>query len=182
MDIVIIGIGNILFKDEGVGVYAVRYLEENYDFFPTVDMVDGGTLGFGLMSYYQTYKRVLILDTISINDTPGAVYNLPSEALIGLGNYRKTAHEVEVVEMLEICSMLESIAQVSVIGIIPEDIKSVDISLSDSVKNGFGGLIDEAVRELRRCGVKVSKKRDFSLEKIIASYNSPSRSALHSST
>ncbi|WP_457596854.1 HyaD/HybD family hydrogenase maturation endopeptidase, partial [Hydrogenimonas sp.] len=172
--VVVIGIGNILFKDEGVGVYAAKYLEEHYDFSPQVDIVDGGTLGFKLMGYYQSYEKVIILDTVSIEDTPGSIYNLPASELMGLGAYRKTAHEVEVVEMLEICSLLERMAEVNVIGMIPEDIECVTISLSPRVREAVPAMAREAVRELARFGVEATPKEGRSLDAIIAHYNTPS--------
>jgi hydrogenase maturation protease len=173
--IVVVGIGNILFQDEGIGCYAGRFLEENYDFSQPIDIIDGGTLGFKLMTYYQSYDKVLIIDTVSVEDEPGSVYNLPADALMGLGSYRQTAHEVEVVEMLEICSLLDKMAEVSVVGMIPEDIQSVNIDLTESVKRTFPNLIAEAVKELERAGVTCTPKTEpKSLEAIIASYNTPS--------
>ncbi len=172
--IAVIGIGNILFKDEGVGVYAAKYLEKNFSFSPSIDIVDGGTLGFKLMGYYQTYDRVIIIDTVSIEDEPGSVYNLPSEVLMGLGSYRKTAHEVEVLEMLEICSMLEKMAKVSVIGIVPKDIENVDINLTEDIKRYFLPLVDEVVKEIEKENITVKKIGKTSLNEIIESYNSPS--------
>ncbi|MFZ5375349.1 MAG: HyaD/HybD family hydrogenase maturation endopeptidase, partial [Campylobacterota bacterium] len=145
--VVVVGIGNILFKDEGVGVYAGRYLDENYRFEPSIDIIDGGTLGFKLMTYYQSYDKVLILDTVSIDDAPGSVYHLPAEALMGLGSYRQTAHEVEVVEMLEICSLLDKMADVSVVGIIPEDIESVEIDLTPTLHGRFEAMIETTLGE-----------------------------------
>jgi hydrogenase maturation protease len=168
----IIGIGNILFKDEGVGVYAAAYLKENFNI--DADIVDGGTLGFKLMRYYQEYDKVIIADTISIEDEPGSIYNIPSDELLGLGTYKKTAHEVEVVEMLEICSLLENIAKVNIVGVVPKDIESVDIDLSDILKSRFSFLIDEILKELSRDGVEYHKKeREKGLEEIIFSYANP---------
>lgn len=172
--IVVVGIGNILFQDEGIGCYAGRYLEANYDFSQPVEIIDGGTLGFKLMSYYQSFDRVIIIDTVSIKEAPGSIYNLPADALMGLGSYRQTAHEVEVVEMLEICSLLDRMAEVSVVGMIPEDIVSVNIDLSDTVKKAFPALIAEALKELERAGVTVTPKTESkSLEAIIREYNAP---------
>ncbi|WP_236579134.1 HyaD/HybD family hydrogenase maturation endopeptidase [Hydrogenimonas urashimensis] len=171
--IAVIGIGNILFKDEGVGIYAAKYLGENYGFSPHVDIIDGGTLGFKLMNYCQSYDKVIILDTVSVKDEPGSVYNLPSDALIGLGSYRRTAHEVEVVQILEVCFMLERRADVNVIGIVPEDIESVDIALTGNLTERFGALIDETVRELERGGIEVTPKEGRSLDEIIKAYNTP---------
>jgi hydrogenase maturation protease len=175
---VVIGIGNILFKDEGVGVYAAKYLEENYDFSPGIDIVDGGTLGFKLMGYYQSYDKVIILDTVSIEDAPGSVYNLPAEELMGLGAYRNTAHEVEVVEMLEICSMLDKMAEVNVIGMVPRDIECVDISLTPEAEAAVPAMVAETLRELERAGIEATPRRGRSLEEIVRAYNAPTMEAL----
>ena len=172
--VVVVGIGNILFKDEGVGVYAGRYLEESDRFEPPIDSIDGGTLGFKLMTYYQSYDKVLILDTVSIEDAPGSVYHLPADALMGLGSYRQTAHEVEVVEMLEICSLLDKMADVSVVGIIPEDIESVDIDLTQTLHSRFGAMIETTISELKNAGISViPKDHPKTLGEIIYLYSNP---------
>lgn len=175
MKVVVIGVGNILFMDEGVGVYASRFLQENYSFEPPIEIIDGGTLGFGLMDYLQEYDRVIIMDTVSINERAGCVYDLPAEALTGLSDYKQTVHELEVVGMLELSSLLDKMAEVSVVGIIPEDIKSVAINLTQTLKEQLHLLIDTTVKNLEDAGVSVHKKsvhRD--IDEIISLYSRPS--------
>lgn len=174
MKIAVIGVGNILFMDEGVGVYASRMLEENYSFEPEIEIIDGGTLGFKLMDYFEAYDKVVIIDTVSIDDAPGSVYNLPAEALMGLCDYRQTVHEVEVVGMLEICSMLEKMAEVNVVGIIPEDIQSVEINLTATLKKELPILMEQTVQILLDAGMTVvPKSTQRSIDEIIAFYNHP---------
>ncbi|MGB5918961.1 hydrogenase maturation protease [Arcobacter sp.] len=155
---IVIGVGNLLFKDEGVGILAAKYLDENYKFEGDIEIIDGGTLGFKLMTYFQEYDNVIILDTLSIEDKVGDIYRLPSDVLLGLGQYRKTAHEVEIVEMLEICSVLDKHAEVTIIGIIPEDIISVQIGLTKTIEEKFIGLINQALIDIENLGIKVEKK------------------------
>lgn len=174
MKTAIVGVGTIIYQDEGVGVYASKYLEQNYKFFDDVTLVDGGVLGFQLMTYYQDYDKVLILDTITMNDEVGSIYNMPGEELLGLGSYKQTAHEVEIVEMLEICSLLEKMADVSIIGIVPEDIISVNVGLTSSIKTKFSDFINATLQELERSGIKYEKKDSYMpLENIIDSYANP---------
>jgi hydrogenase maturation protease len=174
MKIAIIGAGTIIFQDEGVGVYASKYLEQNYDFLDDVTLVDGGVLGFQLMTYYQDYDKVLILDTITMNDAVGSIYNLPGEELLGLGSYKQTAHEVEITEMLEICSLLEKMAEVNIIGIIPKDIVSVNVGLSDEIKEKFDDFIAATIAQLDKSGIQYEKKSIHTpLESIIHSYANP---------
>ena len=171
----VVGAGTIIFQDEGVGVYAQKFLEENYTFDSDVTLVDGGVLGFQLMTYYQDYDRVLILDTITMeNDTAGSIYNLPAEELLGLGSYKQTAHEVEIVEMLEICSLLERMAEVNIIGIVPEDIASVNVGLTDTLKKQFPHFVNEALKTLEKSGINYTKKdKEVPLENIIENYKEP---------
>lgn len=170
----IVGAGTVIYQDEGVGVYAAKYLEENFTFLDDVTLVDGGVLGFQLMTYYQEYDKVIILDTITMNDTVGSIYNLPSEELLGLGSYKKTAHEVEIIEMLEICSLLERMAEVNIIGIIPKDIESVNVGLTNEMKDTFHNLINAATAELDKSGIKYRRNSaTVELEDIIEKYANP---------
>jgi len=173
---IIIGVGNVLFKDEGVGIFASKYLEENYSYDDTqLEIMDGGTLGFKLMRYFQEYDNVVILDTISVEDEPGGIYRLPSDVLLGMGNYRKTAHEVEIIEMLEICSLLENHAAVTILGIIPEDIQKVEIGLTQVIEDRFEEYILNAIKEIEDMGVKIEKTGELTVKQIsmslMGSYN-----------
>ena len=172
---VVIGVGNLLFKDEGVGLYAAKYLEENYEFDGDIEIIEGGTLGFKLMTFFQEYDNVIILDTVSIEDEVGEIFRLPSDVLLGLGNYRKTAHEVEIVEMLEICSVLDSHAEVTILGIIPEDIVTVEIGLTNKIEERFEEFILQTIKEIESIGIKTIRKKNKSIKTIahelIGSYN-----------
>lgn len=174
MKIAIIGAGTVIYQDEGVGVYGARYIGENYDFKDDVTIVDGGVLGFQLMIYYQEYDKVIILDTITMDDSVGSIYNLPSEELLGLGSYKQTAHEVEIIEMLEICSLLEKMADVNIIGIVPKDIETVVVGLTTEMKNNFPLFVNGALDELAKIGVYPTKKEnEVSLDTIIEMYANP---------
>lgn len=174
MKTAIVGAGTIIFQDEGVGVFAQKYIEKNYTFNDDVTLVDGGVLGFQLMTYYQDYDKVLILDTITMDDSSGSIYNLPANELLGLGSYKQTAHEVEIVEMLEICSLLDKMADVNIIGIVPEDIASVNVGLSDEIRDKFPHFIKTALDQLEKAGIDFKKNdKEVTLDEIIESYGNP---------
>jgi hydrogenase maturation protease len=167
---IVIGVGNMLFKDEGIGIYASEYIKQNYEFDDKeLEVIDGGTLGFKLMTYFQEYDNVIILDTVSIEDKVGDIYRLPSDVLLGLGNYRKTAHEVEIVEMLEIVSVLDSYANVIIIGIIPEDIITVQIGLTLAMENKFEEFILNSIKEIESLGIKATKINNILIPDIVKS-------------
>lgn len=172
--IAVIGVGNILFTDDGLGVYAAKYLESNYRFEPSIDIIDGGTLGFNLMRYFTHYDQVIILDTLSIDEAAGTVYHLPSEVLLGLGDTRKTVHEVEVTQMIELASLMDEKTRISVLGIIPWDIHTVAIDLSPTVKEQFAPFIQTLLTIVEETGIIVTPNDDLrSLDEIIESYRDP---------
>lgn len=174
MKIAVVGAGNVMFYDEGVGVYAQKYLELNYKFSKEITIVDGGVLGFKLMTYYQEFDKVIILDTITMkNDKSGSIYNIPADELLGLGSYKQNAHEVEIVEMLEICSLLDKMAEVQIIGIVPEDIVEVKYGLTQPLKENFGLFINTALSELKKSGVEANRVGNYSLEDVIDLYLNP---------
>ena len=181
MKIGIIGTGNILFKDEGVGIYAGKFIEENYTFDKEIDIIDGGVLGFQLMTYYQEYDKIIIMDTITMpGEEAGSIYNLPAEELMGLGSYKQNAHEVEIVEMLEICSLLEKMANVNIIGIVPQDIIAVEIGLTERMKVNFANFIKAGLDELSKAGVTVTPKAiQKTIDDVISSYQNPQNRELH---
>ncbi|EDP73106.1 HyaD/HybD family hydrogenase maturation endopeptidase [Hydrogenivirga sp. 128-5-R1-1] len=174
--IAIIGVGNILFKDEGIGVFIVKYLQENYIFKPTIDLIDAGTLGFRLMEYLEDYDYIILVDTISIKDKPGSVFRLTAEDLAGIGSYHQTAHEVEVLQMLELTALKGKRAETIIIGIVPENICTSEIGLTKPLENeGFKTATYQVLKELEKLGIKYEKVNNLSLKdtviKHFGSYN-----------
>ncbi len=72
------GIGNILEKDDGVGVYASTYLKRNFEFFSKVEIINGGVEGIHLLNRLEEHKEILLLDAIEIEDNPSSIYLIPS--------------------------------------------------------------------------------------------------------
>jgi hydrogenase maturation protease len=166
---IIIGIGNLLFCDDGIGIIAIDFLKKNYTFEPELELLDGGTLGFNLAEYFLEYENVIILDTISTDDYAGSIYKIPSNKLLGGSKYKNTAHEVEVIEMLEACELHDKKAKVTIIAITPEDINSVKIGLSDTLSKKFIPFINEILNEIYLLNIKPKQKNNIPLKEILNS-------------
>ena len=164
---IVIGIGNLLFKDDGVGIIAAHYLRQNFEYEPSLEILDGGTLGLNLIEYFLNYDNVFIIDTISIEDEVGSIYKIPSDELLDGGGYKNTAHEVEVVQMLEVCELYERQANITIFAIVPENIYTTKIGLSEVLNKKFHILIEELLRSIKKLDIKVIKKTKRTLEEII---------------
>lgn len=76
-NIKVLGVGNILLSDEGVGVKAIWELKNNYKFFPEISLVDGGTGGIFLLSEFEGVEKLIIVDAILGGNPPGTIIIFP---------------------------------------------------------------------------------------------------------
>lgn len=174
--VALIGSGNAFFKDEGIGLYAGKFLKENFDFEPKIEIIDGGTLGFKLMSLLQEFDEVIIVNTAS-DDTKktGTITVKSTDEFLDGDLVKKTANEVEIAEMLQICSMSEAMAETTVISIVPQDIISVEVALSEALQEHWETYIGAILQTLKNVGVVVKEKeKRCSLETIIDIFANPS--------
>ena len=165
---VILGIGNVLQKDDGIGVYATTYLAKNYSFSKEVKIVNGGVEGINLYSIFEENKNILILDTIELNDTHGSIYLIPSNELRGYGLNSGGAHEIGVLQCIDMLELQgKPIPKSIILGIIPKHI-TFEIDLSNTLKKEFKSYINTALNYLKKEGIEAVKKdNEISLEEII---------------
>lgn len=164
----LLGIGNILQKDDGIGVYASTYLKTNYIFSKELEIIDGGVEGINLFSIFEQSSDILILDTINIEDTPSAIYLIPAQELSGYGLNSGGAHEIGVLQCMDMLELQgKSLPRVMILGIVPEHI-TFDIDLSDTLKSAFDNYIKVAINVLKKEGIVATKKEKIvTLEEII---------------
>jgi len=170
----ILGVGNILEKDDGVAVYASKYLEQNYTFKPNIDIINGGVEGINLLNMFMEYEHIIILDAIEIDDEPGSIYHIPSHELTGYGLNSGGAHEIGVLQCFDILELMgKDIPKSSVLGIIPKEI-DVYIGLSNVIEEKFLIYVDTLLKILKDLDIKINKnKKLISLENIIENFKNP---------
>ena len=168
-ELVIIGIGNILQNDDGVGVYAAKFLETNYTFSPAISIINGGVEGINLLSVFMEYKEVLILDAIELEDEAGSIYNLPANELTNHKLNIATAHDIGVIECLNMLYLMDKEPPISnILGIVPQSI-AFGIGLSETLAQKFHPYIQTLISILKERGIEVEKNAiDVSLEEIVA--------------
>jgi len=164
----ILGIGNVLQKDDGLGVYAAAYLQENYTFSQDVRIVNGGVEGINLFSVFEAHDNVLVLDTIELNDEPASIYLIPSYELSGHGLNSGGAHEIGVLQCIDMLELQgKPVPKTTILGIVPQNV-TFDIALSETLTNAFEGYIQTTLNFLKKEGIEAEKKKNLiSLEEII---------------
>ncbi len=164
----VVGVGNILYHDEGVGVYAARYLEQAYRFTPEIEVADGAALGFSLMDFFDDSSTVIVLDALLADAGPGAVYRLLTDQLLDLGPaVTPTAHEVDPILLLKRSHALGQGPEMVLLGIVPDDASQMAVGLTPALATAFPRFVDSVLDELRARGVRVERVRAMSLDDVI---------------
>ena len=153
----ILGLGNILFKDEGFGVHFVRQFQKKYSMPENAHIIDGGTLGYALMNIVCQTEHLLVIDTVKANDKPGSIYRFHPEAIPSQLEYSVSAHEVEFLDLLLKAEMMGDAPQTTIIAIIPEDMHSVEMELSSSMQNSLPKVEKLVIKEMKNLSIKIKR-------------------------
>ncbi len=155
----VIGLGNILLGDEGVGVHAVEALKGRYDFPEEVRLLDGGTLGLDLLHLIEGMDGVLFIDAINLKKSPGTIAVIEGEAIPSILEPKLSLHHVGLADLLFASSFLGTRpAKVALVGIQPE-IMEIGLELSKTVMDRFEKLMQVIVEKLREWGLEIKEKR-----------------------
>jgi len=153
----ILGVGNILLRDEGLGVRAAEYIKERYFIPEDVSIVDGGTGGLNLLSLIREFDYIIILDAVASRSSPGAIYRIPGKDLPKSPPLMTTAHQLGVQDMLAIADLEGCNPDVVIIGMEPKDI-SLGLELSNVVREMLPHIADMVAKELKGFGVDIREK------------------------
>jgi len=104
MSTLVLGIGNTLLSDEGVGVHATRYLLDHYPDLPDTSCLDGGTLSFTLAGPIENSRNLIVIDAAQLNDKPGTVRTFVGTAMDEYlnGQTKRSVHEVGLIDLMSI--------------------------------------------------------------------------------
>ena len=148
IDVTILGIGNLLMGDEGVGIHALNTLQESYTFSPDINFVDGGTIGIDLIPYFEDCKRMIIIDAVDFQKEPGYVGVLQKEEIKYRFNTKLSLHHAGLSDVLSIIELQEIEApDMVLIGVQPEKVER-GIELSATIQNKLAEILTLIVNKL----------------------------------
>jgi len=146
--ILILGIGNILLGDEGVGVHVIRELEKR-SFPDHVNILDGGTGGFHLLSIFQQYKNIILVDAALDGNELGTVRLLKPKYS---RDFPKTlsSHDIGLKDLVESSALLGYMPEVSLVTVSITGNQPISMELSEGVRKSIPGviaLIDKIIKD-----------------------------------
>ena len=146
--IVVIGVGNLLLGDEGVGIHAVRELKKRA-LPPGVEVLDAGLAGIDLLGLFEGAEKVLIIDAADMNRNPGTVVRFtPDDIQLAEESPKFSAHDVGLPEVLQLAKALGKFPpQVLIIGVQPKEI-SWRTDLTPEIQAALPKVLEVVLKEL----------------------------------
>jgi len=139
MKTLVLGVGNLLLKDEGVGIHAIRALEKE-DLPSDVSLMDGGTGGLHLLSWLQDYERIIMIDATLDDNPPGTIRMIQPRYASDFPPLM-SAHEIGLRDMIEAMCLVDNLPEIRLIVISAADISEVGIELSQEVQAALPEVI-----------------------------------------
>jgi hydrogenase maturation protease len=156
--ITILGVGNILLSDEGVGVRVIEQLDQRYEFPDNVRILDGGVLGVRLMGVIGSTDILIVVDAVKNQQPPGTLYRLADEEVPRRVLAKQSMHQLDLPEVLALCSAIDKNPRTVVVGVEPEDITSMNVELTPTIAAKVNDLLGMVLTELDRLGIAYTLK------------------------
>lgn len=158
MKVTIIGIGNILLQDEGVGVHAIKKLLERYEFPEDVTIIDGGTMGLDLLPFIENSERLIFIDAVDHKQAPGTIVIIEDKEIPAIFKTKISPHQIGLADLFFAMKLLSiEPKSIAVIGIQPKSMHT-STELSEKISHNLDGLISAIIDKLLNWGIEVRAK------------------------
>jgi hydrogenase maturation protease len=151
----VLGVGNILLSDDGVGVHTIRRLQKVAQLPEEVQVVDGGTSGLDLLHYLEGVSHLVIVDAMEGNRPPGTLTRLTGDEVPAYLSTKMSPHEIGLPDMLFAAKLRDLYPEEVVIWGVQPATTEVGLDLSPPVADQVDALVENVLAELRRWGVEL---------------------------
>jgi len=151
--ITILGVGNELLCDEGVGIHVIKEIQER-NLPPEIDIIEGGTDGFGLLNIITSCDHLIVIDSLKGGGSPGSIYRFHIDDAPNCPNLFKTSvHQIGILEVINLSSLIGNTPETIVIGVEPKNLKT-GMHLSPEIKKKIPRIIELVLDEIDKISGK----------------------------
>jgi hydrogenase maturation protease len=160
MKTLVLGIGNVLLQDEGVGIHAIGELQRRFAFDDDVEFLDGGTAGVELLRYLDGKDRILIVDAVAAGHPPGTVFRVEGADVPRMFHLRISPHQIGLSDVLATALISDALpGEMVLFGMEPETM-TMGLALTATAEASLAKLVDSVADELLRLGHRVEERLD----------------------
>ena len=158
MRIIVLGVGNILLSDEGVGVRAVERLKHDYRLPAQVEVIDGGTSAMEMLDDLAGVDHLIIVDAVRSGQAPATMVRIANEDVPVFFKTKLSPHQIGLSDVLATLTLMgEPPRGITVIGIEPVALGTA-MALTPQVEALLPKVVEQLAKELRQLGVTVARK------------------------
>ena len=160
MSVAVVGLGNLILSDEGVGVHVVRRLAEAYGFPDEVVLIDGGTSAIDLLDQLVEAEHIIFIDAAQTGGPPGSIVALEGARLPVWFRERMSPHQIGLADLLATLSLMDHAPEsVTLIGIEPQSMQ-LGTELTPDVEAAVGEALRKVLEKLAALGFRAVERRD----------------------
>ena len=153
----VLGVGNLLLTDDGVGIHAIQRLQEIAELPEEVQVLDGGTTGLDLLYHLEGVSRLLIIDAVEIRQKPGTLKRLTGDEVPSYLSLKMSPHEIAIPDLLVAAKLRDLYPEEVVVwGVQPETI-DVGVELSAVIAARLDEIVERVLEELENWGIVVRR-------------------------
>jgi len=142
--VLVLGVGNILLADEGIGIHVVQRLA-TMDLPAEVEVIDGGTAGFELIDFFRNKKKVIVIDCLKAEEPPGTIIRATPQELDLRWSPSFSVHQSGLRELLQQASLLTPLPEIIILGIVPQKTDEASMRLSRALESKVDKIVQKVL-------------------------------------
>ena len=147
--VLILGVGNILLRDDGFGVRLIQSLEETA-FPPNVQILEAGTVSHQLIPAFRSIDYLIVIDAVEAGDAPGSIFKFSPEDMNFHSEQKISLHQISLTDVLQMAELTGAKPKTVIIAVQPKDVSTWGLELSDEVRMAMPKVKKIILEELKR--------------------------------
>ena len=147
--VLILGVGNILLRDDGFGVHLIQSLEETA-FPPNVQILEAGTVSHQLIPEFRSIDYLIVIDVVEAGDAPGSIFRFSPEDMNFHSEQKLSLHQISLTDVLQMAALTGAKPKTVIIAVQPKDVSEWGLELSDEVRMAMPKVKKIILEELKR--------------------------------
>lgn len=147
--VLILGVGNLLLKDDGFGVHFIKALEGT-SFPGNIQMLEAGTVSHQLIPLLHSLDHLIVIDVVEAGDTPGSLFRFSPDDMSFPSEVKASLHQISLIDVLHMAELTGRKPKTVIIAVQPRDVSTWSLELSDEVKAAIPRVKDLVFEELKK--------------------------------
>jgi hydrogenase maturation protease len=149
--VLILGVGNLLLKDDGFGVHLINSLKDT-PFPGNITLLEAGTVSHQLIPLLRETDQLIVIDVVEAGDTPGALFRFSPDDMHFPSEQKASLHQISLIDVLHMAELTGNKPKTVIIAVQPRDVSSWSLELSEELQGVMPRVRELVFEELKKIG------------------------------